>query len=234
VFNDESGADLTVRVEGEEYHTEAFVDIDSDGLEDTAIVETDDGTITFTDTDADGQADLMTRLDAGGDIVGQAHFDAASDQWVRIDQPDPSTVGSVGGVGEGGGSMTADVPGGEVEVGPATHDTDGDGIDDSVLVDDADGDTMVVTDADEDGKADYITEITGDGHVTVSEHTGDGHWTVIERGRLDGDGDYHRDPLASETSDDSLAEQSGWISSASQPDAAEIHIDPRTGEWTRG
>jgi hypothetical protein len=219
VFNDESGADLTVRVEGEEYHTEAFVDIDSDGLDDTAIVETDDGAIAFTDTDADGQADLMTRLDAGGDIVGQAHFDAASGDWVRIDPPDPSTIGSVGDVGEGGNSMTADVPAGEVEVGPATHDTDGDGVDDSLVVDDADGDMTIVTDADEDGAADYITQITDDGHVTVSEHTGDGQWTIIERGHLDGDGGYHPDPLVPEASDDPLAE---------------VHVDPRTGEWTRG
>jgi len=108
VYIEEPGADLTVTVEGQEYHAEASADIDSDGLDDTAVVETDDGAIAFTDTDADGQADLMTQLDADGDVVGQARFDEATGDWVHLDDPrDPGVRG-------------------EVEVGAPTDDTDGD------------------------------------------------------------------------------------------------------------
>ena len=49
------------------------------------VVETDDGTIAFTDTDADGQADLMIQLDANGDVVGQARFDETSGDWVHLE-----------------------------------------------------------------------------------------------------------------------------------------------------
>jgi Family of unknown function (DUF6802) len=237
VFIEESGADLTVTVEGEEYHTPASVDIDSNGMDDTAIVETDDGAIEFTDTDADGQADLMTQFDADGDIIGQARFDKTTGDWVHIDDPrDPHTHAPhpTGATGSVTGSMTVDTPHGSTEVGPPTDDTDGDGHPDTIVVTDTDGDTLIFTDADEDGDADYATEITGDGTVTVSEHHADGNgtagdWTIIERGHLDEHGAYHQDPTIA----DAVAEESGWVTS-SQPDPAEVRIDPRTGDWTRG
>ncbi|HEY0639088.1 MAG TPA: DUF6802 family protein [Pseudonocardiaceae bacterium] len=231
MFIEESGADLTVTVEGEEYHAEAAVDIDSDGVDDTVVVETDDGAIAFTDTDADGQADLMTQLDADGDIVGQARFDEASGDWVSVEPRDPADPegSDEQTAGSDSGPMTADTPQGQVEVGVPTHDTDGDGVNDSVVVQDSDGDTVIFTDIDQDGDADFATEITGEGDVTVSENTGDGDWTVIERGHLDEDGRYQRDSLTEEAA----AEESGWVG-AREPDADEVRVDPRTGGWVRG
>lgn len=236
MFIDESGADLTVTVEGEDYQAQASVDLDSDGVDDTVIVETDDGAIAFTDTDSDGQADLMTQLDANGDVIGQARFDEANGDWVHVDLGDGSDAafGDIAAseqtAGNGTEAMTVDTPQGQVEVGAPTHDTDADGVNDTIVVQDSDGDTLIFTDADQDGDADFATEITGDGQVTVSENTGDGDWNVIERGHLDEQGQYQRDTL---TSDADAAEESGWISSR-DPDAAEVRVDPHTGTWTRG
>jgi hypothetical protein len=57
---------------------------------------------------------------------------------------------------------------------------------------------VIFTDTDADGDADFATEITQRGQVTVSEHTGDGEWTVVERGHLDEQGEYHVDPRTGE------------------------------------
>jgi hypothetical protein len=241
VYIEESAQDLTVTVEGEDYQAEATVDLDDDGVDDTAVVETDDGSIAFTDTDADGRADLMTQLDADGDVVAQARFDESTGEWVHVD-PD-SGDGAFGdgdgafGDGEqtaGGTTMTVDTPDGEIEVGVPTHDTDSDGKADTVVVSDPDGDTMIFTDADEDGDADYATEITEDGRVTVAEHTGDGDWTVIERGHLDDDGEYRRDAQLTESG--TIAEESAWSDGrpGTSEEAREVRVDPRTGGWVRG
>lgn len=234
MFIEESGTDLTVTVEGEDYHAEATTDVDSDGLDDTVLVETDDGSIAFTDTDADGQADLMTQLDAAGSIVGQARFDQENGEWVQVDPVDPRLDTDEQSAGSHTGTMTVDTPDGEIELGAPTHDTDGDGTKDSIVVDGGAGgtagDTVIYTDSDEDGDADFATEITGDGRVTVSEHAGDGDWTVIERGHLDEHGEYHRDSLDAERE---AAEETGWIVQDSS-NAADVHVDPRTGGWVRG
>jgi hypothetical protein len=236
VYIEESADDVTVTVEGEDYLAEATVDLDEDGVDDTAVVETDDGAIAFTDTDADGHADLMTQLDANGEIIGQARFEESTGEWVHLD-PDAPAAGDTGRTGDtdeqaaGGdtGTMTVDTAEGEVQVGTPVHDTDGDGKADSVVVSDSDGDTVIYTDADEDGDADYATELTHDGRIVVSEHTGDGEWTVIERGHIDEHGNYQRDTLTS----DALSEEGTW-STPGQPDAAEVRVDPRTGNWVRG
>lgn len=236
MFIEESGGtDLTVTVEGEEYTAEATVDLDEDGIDDTVVVETDDGAIAFTDTDSDGEADLMTRIDSDGDIVGQARYDESSGDWVHVEpggggrDDDGDDEQAAGGDSD---SMVIETPNGPVDAGPATHDTDGDGVNDSVVVTDSDGDTLIFTDADEDGDADFATEITGDGQVTVSEHLGDGEWNVIERGHLDEDGQYQRDSIKAEA--DALVDESGWTSSNGGSETAEVRVDPRTGDWVRG
>lgn len=225
MYFEEPVEDLTITVEGEDYQAEPTVDLDDDGIDDTAVVETDDGSISFTDTDSDGQADLMTRLDADGEVVGQARFDQSTGEWVQVDPDDiERTTGS-------GGTMTADTAEGEIELGAPTHDTDADGKADSVVVQERDGDTVIFTDSDEDGDADYATAITEHGQVTISEHTGDGDWTVIERGHLEDDGSYQRDP-ATHTESGTISEDDAWT--ATQPGQDEVRVDPRSGGWVRG
>lgn len=206
MFIDEPGTELTVTVAGEDYRAGASLDVDCNGLEDTAVVETDDGAITFTDTDADGQADLMTQLDSNGQVIGQARFDEATGEWVHVDQSYDAYLSE------------------------PTHDTDGDGVLDSAVVDDPNGNTLIVTDTNADGRADHVTELTTEGGVVVSQRDGDGDWTVIERGHLDENGQYRRDPVAERG--ETIAEESGWISGG-EP-AEQVRIDPRTGGWVSG
>jgi hypothetical protein len=79
----------------QQYSREAAVLIDEPradsgqlgNLDVMTVVETDDGTIAFTDTDADGQADLMIQRDANGDVVGHARFDEVSGDWVYLERP---------------------------------------------------------------------------------------------------------------------------------------------------
>lgn len=223
MYSDETAVDLTFTMEGAEYQAEVVVDLDGDGVEDSAMVETDDGAIEFTDTDDDGRADLMTQLDADGDIVAQARFDESTGEWVQVDTEQVTDTRP----------MTADTPLGEIEVGAPTHDTDQDGKADSVVVHRPGGGTVIFTDADEDGDADYTTEITGDGQVTVAEHTSDGDWTEIERGELEVDDASASDQRDSpHTESGTIAEESSW-SVSDRPDLTEVRIDPSTGNWVR-
>lgn len=234
MYIEESAQDITVTVEGEDYEAEATVDLTGDGVDDTAVVETEDGAIAFTDTGDDGQADLMTRVDANGNIVGQASFDESTGEWVRVDEPvDPRSGDGADSetVGSGADTMTVDTPDGEVEVGAPTHDTTGDGNPDSVVVRNEAGNTVIFTDLNGDGEADYSTEITEAGKVTISEHTGDGEWTVVEEGHINDSGNYQRDSLVQETA--SAGGEVSWAA-ANVRDVAEVRVDPRTGSWVRG
>ncbi|EHR53833.1 hypothetical protein SacmaDRAFT_5719 [Saccharomonospora marina XMU15] len=184
---DESGAtdatdatgtsdELTVTVEGEEYSADINFDIDDDGVNDTAVIEHADGSgQAFVDNDGDGAADEYIALDANGDLVAHATYDEASGDWVSVE---PGGSGDSGESQTGaGGTITADLPEGDVEVGPATVDTDHDGVNDTAVVEDSDGTTMAFTDEDGDGQADIAVMIDADGGSTVYEHTGDGEWT---------------------------------------------------------
>jgi hypothetical protein len=235
VYIEEPAEDLTITVNNEDYQAEATVDIDDDGIEDTAVVETDDGSIAFSDTNSDGQADLMTRLDAEGDIVGRARFDESSGEWVQVNPDEVGETKQTSGGITTGDITAAGTPEGEVEVNAPTHDTDGDGRADSVVVRDADGDMVILTDSDSDGEADYATEITDEGQVIISEHAGDGEWIVTERGHLNDDGSYERDFEYSDTEySDTEQVEYGHSDSGTVAGCAEVRVDPRTGDWVRG
>lgn len=170
--------ELTVTVEGEEYSADINFDIDEDGVNDTAVIEHADGSgQAFVDNDGDGEADEYIALDAEGEVVAHATYDEASGDWVSVepgatgDSADDETQTGAGG------TITADLPEGDVEVGPATVDTDHDGVNDTAVVQDSDGSTIAFTDEDGDGEADIAVMIDSSGESTVYEHTGDGEWT---------------------------------------------------------
>ncbi|MFD1149803.1 hypothetical protein [Saccharothrix hoggarensis] len=220
MYIDETGTtdgELKVTVGDEEYTAEATYDLDEDGVDESAVVETDDGGhLAFSDTDGDGDADLMSTFDADGELTGQAEFDEGSGEWVAVDPDDDHSRETNTNAGK---SIVVDVEDGrDQEVGPATEDTDGDGRADTAVVKDEDGDTWLFTDADGDGKADLATEITQDGEVTVSKHTGDDEWTEVEHGRIGEDGKYTPD------SDEAWSEDKVTVSGV-------VRIDSVTGQW---
>lgn len=223
MYIDNGGADgheLKIEVDGHEYTAEETESLHHDGTMDTADVDGDDGGHTaYTDTDHDGTADLATKYDAEGHVVGEAHYDAASGQWSQ------SSSG-----GAGGGTITVDTDHGEQNVGPATADTTGSGHNDTAVVTDADGNTIMYQDVDGDGKADYAMEIAADGQVTISEHTGEHQWTEIEHGHLDGSGNYQKDQTSSLR--DFGADDRSWGGQEEPADSQGlVRTDSATGEW---
>ena len=196
MYIDENGAadaELKVTVEDEEYTADVTFDLDQDGVNDSAVVETDDGGhLAFTDTNGDGDADLMSTFDKDGNLLSQARFEENSGEWV-CGRPERSPQEKTNSSPEQ--TIVVDTDEGERNVGQATEDTDGDGKADTAIVRDDDGDTWLFTDANGDGKADVATEITRSGEVTMSEHRGD-DWVEVEHGHIESDGRYVTDRRA--------------------------------------
>ncbi|TQJ03766.1 DUF6802 family protein [Amycolatopsis cihanbeyliensis] len=212
--------EMTVTVEGEDYTADVNFDINEDGVDDTALIEREDGSVqAFVDVDSDGDADEYVQLDADGNLVTHAAYDETSGDWVSVE---PGDTGDPGGTdtdtqtGSDGG-MTADMPDGEVEVGPATVDTNQDGVNDTAVVQDESGNTIGFTDVDGDGDADVAVVIDESGESTTYEHTGDGQWTEVEgAGRAAGESD--------------AASDAAW-GGGQQPVEGVARIDSATGQW---
>lgn len=215
--------ELTVEIDGEEYEVEENTDLTGDGHNDTAVVETEDGYLAFADTDGDGVADVAVEYDEDGNPVAGAEYDESTGEWTAEDVenlPAPTDGGaddadgsgtdstdtsdtdddSTDTSGSGGEDITVDMPGEDVDAGPATYDTDGDGTNDTAVVTDEEGTTYAFTDTDGDGEADQAVIIESDGDVTVAEHTGDDEWTTVEEGHIDSSGEYVPDDGASTSS----------------------------------
>ncbi|GAA4431727.1 hypothetical protein ACFQV2_38285 [Actinokineospora soli] len=216
--------ELTVEVGGEEYEVTENYDYDQDGENDSAVVETEDGYMSFHDTDGDGTADTMVELDAEGNVTAAAEYDETTGEWTEAD-PGSVEAPSGGGADDAGTasdsdsttettdstettgtptddaddtagsgeSMTVDTANGEMEVGPAEYDADGDGTNDTAVVTDEQGTTYAFVDSDEDGDADEAVVIEADGDVTVAQNTGDGEWTTVETGHITAEGEYQSD-----------------------------------------
>ena len=203
VYIEETGAgdgDIKVTVDGEEYTAEANYDLDGDGLDETVAVMTDDGYVAYIDENADGHADLMQSISNEGQVLDQARFHADTGEWTA-ETPHQHPGGAGDGRPDDGKQMVMDTPQGDVQVGPATEDTNSDGIADTAVVQSDNGNTVLVTDVDGDGSADQVVEITQTGDVTISHHTGDGEWTVVEQGQIGDNGQYAPNEFASATDD---------------------------------
>ncbi len=219
--------EMVVEIDGEEYQAEENYDMDSDGANDTAVVETDSGYVGFEDSDGDGTADIAVEYDENGDPVAAAEYDESSGEWEATDVNTlPEPVGGDGTddgpgagsdstdttdtsgdptsttdtQGSGGEDINVDMPGEDVDAGPATYDTDGDGTNDTAVVTDTDGTTYAFTDTNNDGEADQAVIIESDGDVTVAEHTGTDEGTTEETGHIDGQGNYVPDDASSSSS----------------------------------
>ncbi|GLZ37469.1 hypothetical protein [Actinokineospora sp. NBRC 105648] len=231
---DDAGHDeLTVEVGGEGYEVQENYDYDQDGHNDTAVVQTEEGYMAFTDTDGDGTADTMVELDQDGNVTAAAEYSEASGEWTEAEAGsvhNPSGDGADDGHGTGhtapsndddsnthttthtsggGDDITVDTKDGDVAAGAAEYDADGDGKNDTAVTTDQQGNTYAFTDSDGDGEADEAIVIEADGDVTVAQHTGEDEWTTVETGHIGADGSYSSDSTAAAPASGS---DSAWTS----------------------
>lgn len=191
-----NGEYVEVSSEGESYHLDAEYDLDHDGAADSAVVGHADGSsTTYSDTDGDGDADYKVTVDGHGHVTDQERHDESSDTWVGMG--DSAHTGDADTVQADGEHVMVDTGRGEVDAGEARYDLDGDGVKDTAVVTDADGDRMYLSDVDGDGNADVATEVDTDGNVVVYTESGDdGDWEVAEAGHVDAQGNLDVDYTA--------------------------------------
>jgi hypothetical protein len=92
--------------QGPEVAGVASYDTDGDGVADTAVASTVDGTtLLVTDVDGDGSADLVTEVSADGTYSSYEH--TGEGEWTEVDS------GSLAGGGTGPGPVTTDPGTGE-------------------------------------------------------------------------------------------------------------------------
>ncbi|WP_051265951.1 DUF6802 family protein [Nakamurella lactea] len=129
------------------------------------------------------------------DVAGPAeelepplHDDAGADTFAGLELwPHDAAPGAESPAADDGSAPEVTVPGadGTEFTGPATYDSDGDGVADTIVVRNADGSVISATDADGDGVADRLVVARTDGTVTVSELDDHGNWVAVA------DGDQH-------------------------------------------
>lgn len=222
---DGDGHNDTAVVTTEDGGAIAFADTDGDGVADVAVeydangdivvgAEYDESTGEWQEEDVEslptptgdgaddgsgGSGDSYDEdTDDSVDTGGTSPTSADDDDENYADTEDTDGV-SDADYEAGSDDMTVDVPGEDVNAGPATYDTDHDGENDTAVVTGTDGTTYVFTDVDGDGEADEAAVVTTDGDVTIATHTDDDEWTVVDEGRLDSDGNYESDQHAGST-----------------------------------
>lgn len=79
-----AGGEITVDLPGADQSAgPATLDVNEDGVADTAVVQSEDGTVTgFTDIDGDGQADIVTTFNPDGHVSVAEH--TGQDQWTEV------------------------------------------------------------------------------------------------------------------------------------------------------
>lgn len=223
--------ELDIHVDGHSYVEAENYSFAHDGLVDSVSVDTaDGGHLVYADTDHDGAADLVTEYDEQGGQQQQAHYDPATGRWIDVS---PSADRS----------LTVDTADGGVRIGPATVDTNNDHQPDTAVVHDAQGDTVLYTDTDGDGRADVATELRPDGEVVIADHTDPGEWATRQQGHLDSSGDFQVDSTdrstfvppvaANQAAGRDAADDSQWGGAfgATGPASAVVRIDAATGQW---
>lgn len=182
-------------------------DLDGDGVPESVAVRTGDGHIlVLSDTDADGRPDQVIQIDpasgeamwavpdghGGWDVVQTGHVE--SDGSLVVDatghpvaaRPDagqdvPDTgQASAHGAAEKDENVEVGVAGRSFDAGPATIDSDGDGIPDTVSVAGPGGSTLFYQDSDGDGVADKAWTADASGQVTANYTlAAGGNWIAV-------------------------------------------------------
>ncbi|SDO78128.1 hypothetical protein SAMN04515671_1976 [Nakamurella panacisegetis] len=167
-------------------------DLDGDGIAESVAVHTAAGDIlVLSDTDGDGHPDQMIQIDpttgtatwavpddhGGWDVVQTGHVDA--DGIVVVDHAQQTPAHVAARTDPDRGDVEVAVGGRSFDAGPATIDSDGDGVPDTVKVAGPGGSTLYYRDSDGDGVADRAWTTDPSGQVTANytlEH--DGTWAA--------------------------------------------------------
>jgi hypothetical protein len=211
------GGSMTVEVDGETRVLPTSHDYDGDGHADAAVETSDGRLIVFTDTHdnstgadgSDGTADEAYILDKSGHVVGTAHVDPSTGEWV--DGPGADASGSVGsdGPAAGGGSDGSDAPttdSGTVGGAPTSGG-------------DAGGTTT---------EAPQVVTVEVGGHeVGVAETIDSDHDGKVDTGVLEADG---KTIALTDTDGDGDADRATVFDEHGDEIGA-MHVDPSTGEW---
>ncbi|MGB3437616.1 MAG: DUF6802 family protein [Actinophytocola sp.] len=195
---DNDGANDTAIVTTEDGGAIAFADTDGDGVADVAVEYDADGDVVtgaeYDETTGEWHEEDVEALptptgDGADDTPGSRDTDDSGGTG-DAENTDYSDDDSSADYEAGEDDMTVDLPGEDVNAGPATYDTDADGVADTAVVAGEDGTTYVFTDTNDDGRADEAAVVEADGDVIIVTHTDDDEWTVIDEGHLNPDGSY--------------------------------------------
>lgn len=146
-------------------------DMDGDGVPESVAVHTEDGHLLIvSDTDGDGAADHVIDIDSA---TGDARWITITDgEWVEVEHGHVGDDGALVVAGKDGNAphgltsqeqLTVTVNGRSFPAGPATIDTDGDGVPDTVAVPGVGGSTQMYQDSNGDGVADRAWTVNADG-----------------------------------------------------------------------
>ena len=158
--------------------------------------------LVLSDTNADGRLDQLLQVDAatgdatwavpdghgGWEVVQTGHVEA--DGTVVVDhaqpahgtQPAPAQHAheeAAGTAGHPDDNVEVEVSGQSFDAGPATIDTDGDGVPDTVAVTGAGGSTLFYQDTNGDGVADKAWTTDSGGRVTADYALESGRWVAV-------------------------------------------------------
>ncbi|MET3805645.1 hypothetical protein ABIB25_002649 [Nakamurella sp. UYEF19] len=181
-------------------------DLDGDGVPESVAVRTDDGhVLVLSDTNADGHPDQVIQIDpasgeaiwavpdghGGWEVVQTGHVQA--DGSLVIDptghpvsshtdsgQDAPVSPPDAGEHDKNDENVEVGVAGRSFDAGPATIDSNGDGVPDTVSVAGPGGSTLFYQDSDGDGVADKAWTADASGQVTANYAlTPSGNWVAV-------------------------------------------------------
>jgi hypothetical protein len=215
---DSGSGSMTVEVDGQTRTLPSTHDYDGDGHADAAVETPDGRLIVFTDTHdnsdgsdgADGKADEAYILDKSGHVLGAAHIDPSTGEWVDGPGSDAAGAGGPGAGDSGAGSAAPTTDSGTVGGAPTSG-----GPGDS-------GDTTGT------GHAPQVVTVEVGGHeVGVAETIDSDHDGTNDTGVLEADG---KTIALTDTDGDGDADKATVFDESGQVIGA-MHVDPSTGEW---
>jgi hypothetical protein len=236
---------MTVEVDGQTRTLPTTHDYDGDGRPDAAVETPDGRLIVFTDTHdnsdgsdgADGTADEAYILDKSGHVVGAAHIDPSTGEWVDGAGSDAAGSGAGAGGPSAGDSDSGDAPttdsgtvggaptsGAPTSGAPTSGGPTGGGPTGDAPTSGGSGDTG----GSDTTQAPQVVTVEVGGHeIGVAETIDSDHDGTNDTGVLEADG---KTIALTDTDGDGDADKATVFDQSGQVVGA-MHVDASTGEW---